>query len=86
MSDFNSLVQYTVENISRPVKYIIYKLTEFIRVVDKFVFRQIPAGAASGYATIEKIEGNTVKFNQLVQNGDFSQAALLNNSAFYEKI
>ena len=46
MSDFNSLVQYTVENISRPVKYIIYKLTEFIRVVDKFVFRQDPAGAA----------------------------------------
>ena len=65
MSDFNSLVQYTVENISRPVKYIIYKLTEFIRVVDKFVFRQLPAGAASGYATIEQIEGNTVKFNQL---------------------
>ena len=72
MSDFNSLVQYTVENISRPVKYIIYKLTEFIRVVDKFIFRQVPAGAASGYATIEQIEGNTVKFNQVWSNGDFS--------------
>lgn len=66
MSDFNSLVQYTVENISRPIKYIIYKLTEFIRVVDKFVFRQVPADAASGYATIEKIEGNTVAWNQIV--------------------
>ena len=65
MSDFNSLVQYTVENISRPVKYIIYKLTEFIRVVDKFVFRQVPTGAASGYANIEKMEGNTVAWNQL---------------------
>ena len=72
MSDFNSLVQYTVENISRPVKYIIYKLTEFIRVVDKFVFRQVPAGAASGYATIEQIEGNTVKFNQLVDTGIYA--------------
>lgn len=66
MSDFNALVQYTVENISRPVKYIIYKLTEFIRVVDKFVFRTVPAGAASGYANIEKVEGNTVKFNQKI--------------------
>lgn len=45
-------------------KYVIYKLTEFIRVVDKFVFRQIPSGAASGYANIEKVEGNTVKWNQ----------------------
>ena len=69
MSDFNSLVQYTVENISRPVKYIIYKLTEFIRVVDKFVFRQVPSGAASGYATIEQIEGNTVAWNQLLKQG-----------------
>ena len=69
MSDFNSLVQYTVENISRPVKYIIYKLTEFIRVVDKFVFRQVPSGAASGYATIEQIEGNTVVWNQLLKQG-----------------
>ena len=72
MSDFNSLVQYTVENISRPVKYIIYKLTEFIRVVDKFVFRQVPSGAASGYATIEQIEGNTVAWNQLVDTSDTS--------------
>lgn len=69
MSDFNALVQYTVENISRPVKYIIYKLTEFIRVVDKFVFRQVPAGAASGYATIEQVEGNTVVWNQLLKQG-----------------
>ena len=69
MSDFNSLVQYTVENISRPVKYIIYKLTEFIRVVDKFVFRQVPTGAASGYANIEKVEGNTVAWNQLLKQG-----------------
>ena len=80
MSDFNSLVQYTVENISRPVKYIIYKLTEFIRVVDKFVFRQVPAGAASGYATIEQVEGNTVVWNQLVQNGNF--ATVSNWTAF----
>lgn len=72
MSNFNALVQYTVENISRPIKYIIYKLTEMLRVVDKFVFRTVPTGAASGYATIEQIEGNTVVFNQLVQNGDFS--------------
>lgn len=72
MSDFNSLVQYTVENISRPIKYIIYKLTEFIRVVDKFVFRQVPSGAASGYANIEQIEGNTVAWNQLVDTGSTS--------------
>jgi hypothetical protein len=72
MSDFNAIQEYVVENISRPVKYIIYKLTEFIRVVDKFVFRQVPTGAVSGYATIEKIEGNTVKWNQLVDTSDTS--------------
>ena len=38
----------------------------------KKYFRPVPAGAASGYATIEKIEGNTVVWNQLVKNGDFS--------------
>ena len=72
MSDFNSLLQYTVENISRPVKYIIYKLTEFIRVVGKFVYRQVPAGAASGYANIEKVEGNTLVWNQQVNDTSLS--------------
>lgn len=83
MSDFNSLVQYTVENISRPIKYIIYKLTEFIRVVDKFVFRQVPSGAASGYATIEKIEGNTVKFNQSLQYYQFHNCSIVQNQNEY---
>ena len=38
----------------------------------KKYFQSVPTGAASGYATIERIEGNTVKFNQLVRNGNFS--------------
>ena len=38
----------------------------------KKYFRPVPAGAASGYATIEQIEGNTVKFNQLVDTGIYA--------------
>lgn len=84
MSDFTAIQEYVVENISRPVKYIIYKLTEFIRVVDKFIFRQVPAGAASGYANIEKIEGNTVAWNQLVSNGNLNDFTGWNiNNASY---
>ena len=38
----------------------------------KKYLQSVPAGAASGYATIEKIEGNTVKFNQLVDTGIYA--------------
>lgn len=34
----------------------------------KKYFQSVPAGAASGYATIEQIEGNTVAWNQLIPN------------------
>jgi len=67
MSDFTAIQEYVVENISRPVKYIIYKLKELIRVTAKFISRTVPTNAASGYANIEKIEGNTVKWNQLLR-------------------
>lgn len=38
----------------------------------KKYFQSVPAGAASGYATIEQIEGNTVAWNQLVDTGSTS--------------
>lgn len=38
----------------------------------KKCFQPVPAGAASGYATIEQIEGNTVVWNQLVDTGSTS--------------
>lgn len=48
----------------------------------KKYFQSVPAGAASCYATIEKIEGNTVKFNQLVNISRYGsgQEFTLNNS------
>lgn len=38
----------------------------------KKYFQPVPAGAASGYATIERIEGNTVVWNQLVDTSSTS--------------
>ena len=38
----------------------------------KKYFQSVPAGAASGYATIEQIEGNTVVWNQLVDTNSTS--------------
>lgn len=38
----------------------------------KKYFQSVPAGAASGYATIEQIEGNTVVWNQLVDTSSTS--------------
>lgn len=40
----------------------------------KKYFQSVPAGAASGYATIEQVEGNTVAWNQLVDTGSTSVA------------
>ena len=69
MSDFSALQEYVVTDILQPIRYKIIKLTQMIRVVAKFVFRQVPSGAASGYANIEKVEGNTVAWNQLLKSG-----------------
>ena len=38
----------------------------------EYVFRKTPDGAATGIATVQRLKGKSVVWNQLVQNGDFS--------------
>lgn len=58
-----------VHNIRIGGRLLARRVKRFFTNVAKYLFRTVPAGAASGYATIEQIEGNTVVWNQLLKQG-----------------